>query len=280
VSNRAALDPAPGFIDTVTDIVRDVARTEIMPRFGTLAARDVREKAPGDLVTVADRAAEAALAEQLTALLPGSAVVGEEAVAADPSLLDTLGGTAPSWIIDPIDGTHNFVTGSTRFVVLIALAQHGELLASWTHAPALGWTATARRGGGAYRDGRAMRVRPAGGLRGLDVVTSRARWWDRRYRGGHDALAANGADLSYIETAGMEYAAMAAGERAAMVGVWDFPWDHAAGILLHAEAGGVTVTADGGPFRLTGGNALPFVCAADLATAHELLSVIVQARCS
>lgn len=278
MSSPAALGPAPGFIDTVTDIVREVARGEIMPRFGALTARDVREKAPGDLVTVADRAAEAALAERLTALLPGSAVVGEEAAAADPSLLDVLGGTAPSWIVDPIDGTHNFVAGSARFAVLVALAQDGELLASWTHAPALGWTATARRGGGAYRDGRRLRVRPAAGLRGLDVVTSRARWWDERYRDGHDALAANVADLSYIETAGLEYAAMAAGERAAMVGVWDFPWDHAAGILLHAEAGGVTMTADGGPFRLTGGNALPFVCAADPATAHGLLDVIVQAR--
>jgi fructose-1,6-bisphosphatase/inositol monophosphatase family enzyme len=271
--------PDASLVGAVAQLVREVARRDIMSRFRALAAADVAEKAPGDLVTIADRAAEGALAEQLTAMLPGSAVIGEEAVASDPSLLNALDSSEPVWIVDPIDGTHNFVNGSPSFAVLVALAHCGELLASWTHAPALGLTATATKGGGAYVDGRRVRVCPApDGLRGLDVVTSRERWWSDVQPGGYDALAAHGASMCHIEAAGLEYVRMARGRRCALVWVWDFPWDHAAGLLLHAEAGGSTRTADGAPFRLAGGNSLPFVCAPDPATARAITRVIALAK--
>ncbi|MFG1610421.1 inositol monophosphatase family protein [Actinoplanes sp. NPDC049265] len=270
---------SPELSDAVCGVVAETARNEILPRFGALTTGDVQEKAPGDLVTTADRAAEAVLTTRLTALLPGSVVVGEEAVAGDPALLGALGGGDPVWIIDPIDGTHNFVGGDPRFAVLVALAKDGEPLASWTYEPVSGVMATAIRGGGAFSGGRRLTVRPAGGrLRGLDVVTSRPRWWDEPNRPGHDALISHGAALSYITTAGLEYAAMAAGRRDAMVCVWEDPWDHAAGLLLHHEAGGVAITADGASVDITGDNALPFVCAPDLATARRINQVIPRAR--
>src|SRR5262245_10187330 len=103
-----------------------------MPRFRRLSAADVVEKAPGDLVTVADRAAEDALSSALVAMLPGSVVVGEEGVGVDRAALDALDGGAPVWVIDPIDGTHNFAADNPRFAMLIALCDRGELLASWT----------------------------------------------------------------------------------------------------------------------------------------------------
>lgn len=117
-------------ISEVEAIIREVARTEILPRFGRLTAADISEKNPGDLVTVADRAAEEALTRRLTGLLPGSLVVGEEAVAGDPGVLARLAGPEPVWIIDPIDGTHNYATDNPRFTTLVALAQGGRLLAS------------------------------------------------------------------------------------------------------------------------------------------------------
>ncbi len=252
----------------VSAIVREVADREVLPRFGALTAADISEKTPGDLVTVADRAAEEALAERLLALLPGSVLVGEEAVAADPGVLALLDGPDPVWIVDPIDGTQNFVDGSPRFTTLVALAQGGELLASWTHAPALDVHATAVKGGGAVVDGRPVRVRPReGGLRELDIVTSQPRWWSPEHRAQHHALARERVSLAFFDTSGLEYVELAAGRRSAMILGWEFPWDHAAGILLHAEAGGVSLTADGTPFRLSGGNDLPFVSAPDAATA-------------
>src|SRR5215475_330010 len=90
----------------VERVIRAVARDEILPYFGGLESGHIAEKAPGDLVTVADRAAEEALTEALSRLVPGSVVVGEEAVADDPATLRRLGGDAPVWVVDPVDGTH------------------------------------------------------------------------------------------------------------------------------------------------------------------------------
>src|SRR5215475_8172836 len=95
----------------VTALIEETAALEILPRFQKLAAGEIREKTPGDFVTVADEAAEARLAPLLSALLPGSLVLGEEAAAADAKLLDRLLDTQPVWVIDPVDGTGNFAEG-------------------------------------------------------------------------------------------------------------------------------------------------------------------------
>ena len=121
----------------VDRIIRAVAEREILPRFGRLTGADISEKAPGDLVTVADRAAEEALTAALEAAVPGSVAVGEEAVAGDRGLLAEIAGERPVWIIDPIDGTHNFAAENPRFTTLVALAHRGRLVASWTYAPVL-----------------------------------------------------------------------------------------------------------------------------------------------
>lgn len=119
----------------VEEAVRKAAAVEIMPRFRQLASHEVLEKnGPHDLVTVADRLAEEHLTAALTAILPGSVVVGEEAVHADPAVYEALLGDAPVWIVDPVDGTRQFVHGEAGFCTLVALAHQGELLASWTYA--------------------------------------------------------------------------------------------------------------------------------------------------
>ncbi len=242
--------------------IRTVAREQILPYFGRLDPGDVHEKTPGDLVTVADRAAEAALVTALTRIVPGSLVVGEEGVAEDPATLRHLSGDAPVWIIDPVDGTHNFVADSPRFSTLVALAERGELLASWSYAPALDWMATANQGGGSFVDGDRLRVRSGGvGLRYLDVCTTMPRWWTPQQRAGVNALCRGGVSLSYFDTSGLEYVEVAAGRRAVMLMTWELPWDHAAGVLLLAEAGGITCGTDGVPFRIAGDNALPLVAA-------------------
>jgi fructose-1,6-bisphosphatase/inositol monophosphatase family enzyme len=278
-------------VSEISGLIRSAAKAHILPRFGRLAAGDVAEKAPGDLVTVADRAAEEALAERLTAILPGSAVVGEESVAADPALVRRLDGPDPVWIIDPIDGTENFVLGSPRFSTLVALAQGGRLLASWTYVPVFGTMATATAGGGAFVDGRRVRVRPPephgqaqpwpraryaplAELRHLDVVVSQPKWWNAQERARMNALAGYQVSMSYLDTSGIEYIELASGRRSAMVLTWELPWDHAAGLLLHAEAGGAATTADGSAFRLSGGNRLPLVAAPDLRCAAALHSAL------
>jgi fructose-1,6-bisphosphatase/inositol monophosphatase family enzyme len=260
-------------IARVAAIIRAVSATEILPRFGRLGEGDITEKLPGDLVTVADRASERELSARLTRLLPGSRVVGEEAVFADPGVLDALEGPDPVWIIDPIDGTENYANVNARFTVLVALAQGGELQASWIYEPCFDRMAQAVRGGGAFLDGEPLHVvAPPSGLMDLDVSTSRPKFWDERSRLAISALSTHGPWLMYSDGAGLEYLTLASGRRTCALMVWENVWDHAAGLLLHAEAGGVAITSDGSPFRLAGGNALPFVVAPDEATAKAVLA--------
>lgn len=263
-------------LSEVTGIVERVAQQLIVPRFGRLRAEDLREKSPGELVTVADQEAERELGAALTALLPGSVVVGEEAVSSDPGLLGALAEPAPVWILDPIDGTEAFATGSPRFATLVTLASAGRSLASWTYAPLLGLTATAVAGGGAYLNGQPIRVAEPDGaeLRDLDVLMSQPRWWTEQHRARFNALFATGITPSFFDTAGLAYLELARGRRAAMVISWELVWDHAAGLLLHAEAGGQVLTATGAEFALAAGNALPAVATASHATGRALLAAL------
>jgi fructose-1,6-bisphosphatase/inositol monophosphatase family enzyme len=206
-------------------------------------------------------------------------VVGEEAVSADPSVMDLLDGDAPVWIVDPIDGTHNFVAQNPRFMTLVALARRGELLASWSYAPLLDLMATATAGGGAYVDGERVRVGAApDGLRHLDVVTCQEKWWSDETRAMVNALCAHRVSFHFFDLSSFEYVELASGRRTSMVVTWDLPWDHAAGLLLYAEAGGVVMNHDGSPFRLAGGNALPFVAAPDAACATALHEAMRESR--
>ncbi|MFF2953443.1 inositol monophosphatase family protein [Kitasatospora sp. NPDC057965] len=264
----------------VEEAVRRAAAAEIMPRFRALTADQVAEKhGPHDLVTVADRGAEAHLTTALTALLPGSVVVGEEAVDADPGLYAELAGDRPVWIVDPIDGTRTFVRGDEGFCTLVALAHRGELLASWTYAPVHDRMATALRGGGARLDGVPLRTgSPADGAP-LEIAASfpfhatpaaKRALLHLRTEGVHTRPCAG--------SAGLEYVAIARGVLDATVFAWENAWDHAAGLLLVAEAGGAHATLDGSPFRLAGDNLLPFTTARDVATVGRIRRLLLGDR--
>ena len=117
-------------LEEVAGLIREVATTIVLPRFRRLDAEDIQQKSPGDVVTVADHESELALEAGLTRLLPGSEVVGEEAVAADPGVLGRMADRGAVWIVDPLDGTNNFAAGKTPFAVMVALLRGGEPAAS------------------------------------------------------------------------------------------------------------------------------------------------------
>ena len=98
----------------VAALMRQVARDVVMPRYRNLTTDEIVEKAADELVTIADRESEERLQEGLALLLPEAGIVGEEAVSADPAVLDGLG-SGVNWIIDPIDGTANFAAGRPPF---------------------------------------------------------------------------------------------------------------------------------------------------------------------
>lgn len=240
--------PAPADLrDRVAAIIRRVVETEILPRFRNLADHEITEKTrPGDLVTAADLAAEAALERNLLALLPGSVAVGEEAAEGDPAVLDALSGEAPVWVLDPVDGTRNFARGNEAFAVIVALVHQGETVAGWIHAPCAGRTVWAHGGQGAWqRDGegawRRLALPPARDPRALrGSVSKRVRESLGDWPGG----------LVRYFCAGLEYVGLA--DATIGFGVYGGllkPWDHAAGCLIHREAGGYGALIEtGGPY--------------------------------
>ncbi|MEE1941020.1 inositol monophosphatase family protein [Streptomyces sp. TRM 70361] len=265
-------------VSSVETVVRETADEEVLPRWRRLAGHEVsRKTGPHDLVTVADHRAEERLTTALTALLPGSAVVGEEAVHANPATYQVLRGDGPVWIVDPVDGTRQFVHGDPGFCTLVALAHGGEVLASWTYAPALGELAVARRGGGAYLNGEALRSGGPGPDEALEVAHSHPDFTSDAQKRALLGLRAEGVKPRPCGSAGLEYLNVARGTLDAVAFSWESAWDHAAGLLLVAEAGGGHATLTGEPFRLAGGNALPFTAARDALTVRRILSLLATA---
>ncbi|MDX6353231.1 MAG: hypothetical protein QOF98_134 [Streptomyces sp.] len=258
----------------VEETVRAVVAAEVVPRWRSLAEADIVQKAgPNDLVTTADRLAEERLTERLTALLPGSVVVGEEAVSADPGLLELLHGDDPVWVIDPVDGTSAFVRGDEGFSTLVTLVRGGQPIASWTYAPLLGLFATARRGQGAYLDGKPLRT--ATDREPLRMWISNPVFRKAGERAALARLVATGVEtVPCLTSAGLGYLEVARGIADGVAFFWEAPWDHAAGLLLVSEAGGTSLTAGGEPFRVAGGNTFPFTVARDEETAKRVLDIL------
>lgn len=249
-------------VRAVGQIIVEVAAEAVVPRWGRLADNEIHVKDVDDLVTDADLLAEERLCHELCRFLPGSVAVGEESLAADPSLADLFHGDRPVWIIDPIDGTVNFAAGSPRFASLVALAHRGTLLASWTHAPALGRTATAAAGVGATLDGARLRLdRRPSSTGPTSVCLSEPRWWSERTATWAHRASEAGLAVTSFDTAGLLYLDLASGRRDAAVLDWGHVWDHAAGVLLLREAGGVVQDRTGTNAGLTD-NPLPMVAAA------------------
>lgn len=134
---------------SVADLLREAADSIILPRFGCLAESDIVPKSsPTDLVTVADREAEAWLTPRLTGIVD-AVVVGEEACAATPSLRDRAG-EVMAWTVDPVDGTSNFVKENERFCSMVSLLQGGNPVRSWIWVPLSGELYYAEAGSGAF----------------------------------------------------------------------------------------------------------------------------------
>ncbi len=228
--------------DAVTDLLRAVASAEILPRFRRLQDGDSWEKRSGAVVTVADERVEAALSAGLAAMLPGSAVVAEEAAEAAPETLDALDRPGAVWVVDPIDGTANYSEGKPCFAVIVALAVDGETVAGWIYDPVTDSAAVAERGAGAWRDGARLRV---AGPAPEAEMTGAFGWRLNKDRG----FSARFAGRTYNKCCGFDYLALAEGRTHFAFYRSLKPWDHAAGQLMHAEAGGYNACVDGSPYR-------------------------------
>ena len=232
-------------IDSVTNVIREVAIETILPRFRNLESGDVSYKVGDDPVTIADQEAEKGLSSRLSGLLEGSKVVGEEAFAANRGVLDLILGESPVWIVDPIDGTRNFVRGSPEFGVIVALAEQNQVIAGWLYDPTSDEVITTERGSGAWYKGERLKVAAPVPLEKMGGLLS------DRLRQAHEkvnpARKENQPVIGNTWAAVHQYPRLVLDQphfgknepqlhfRASMAG---YPWDDAAGVLAHQEAGG------------------------------------------
>jgi fructose-1,6-bisphosphatase/inositol monophosphatase family enzyme len=247
-------------IEAVQDIIREVANKEILPRFRHLEKEDIDYKIGDDPVTIADKAAEKELSRRFLELLPGSKVLGEEAFFANHGLLDLFSDESPVWIIDPIDGTRNYVSGRPIFGVIVALTERNQTVAAWLYDPLSGEFITAEKGAGAFHKRRRLKVLEPDHL-------------DKMLGAGIELEYAHNAALKRSDTALLsgpvlepslwsichEYARLVTGSPSfsALGSQWHFhgllsyctPWDNAAGILIHGESGGYSAHWDGTAHR-------------------------------
>jgi fructose-1,6-bisphosphatase/inositol monophosphatase family enzyme len=253
--------------DAVLALLEDVAEEVINPRFRALEDEQIAEKNPGDLVTVADRESEVRITEVLRREHPDALVLGEEAYAADPGLLDRFRAADHAFTVDPVDGTKNFVHGSPDHAVMVAELRGGEVVRSWIWQPQHRKGYVAERGGGAWLDGRRL-VRPPLGdeLRG---VTSKKGWIGRAL-GALRAL-----DLTWV-CCGVDYPKLVEGAADYALYRRGKPWDHAPGSLLLSEAGGFLGTFDGFPYRPQAEPPYGLIAAADRET-YDVVQRLVHA---
>ncbi|MEM8918815.1 MAG: inositol monophosphatase family protein [Pseudomonadota bacterium] len=231
----------------VQKILRQVSAEVILPHFQNLNSGDIEEKSPGDLVTVADRLSESMLHDLLAQLLPEAAIVGEEATAADPGVMDRLSGDL-AWIIDPIDGTGNFAEGQSPFGVIIALSQANETVAGWLYDPLSDRICHAVKSQGAWIDGQKVTVNqqhpdiPVAALAtGFMTPDLRGQLLERAGR--HYQI------VDIPRCAAEQYPRLVLGTNHVSVFERTLPWDHAAGILFLNEAGGKAARWDGSAYR-------------------------------
>ncbi|RWO21376.1 inositol monophosphatase family protein [Mesorhizobium sp.] len=219
--------------------------------FGEVQNLQVSMKGPGDYVSQADRKAEEILFTELSKARPGYAFLMEERglIEGDDS--------QHRWIVDPLDGTTNFLHGIPLFAISIALERQGQIVAGVVYNPAMDELYTAERGGGAFMNDRRLRV--SGRTKLIDTVIGCG--VPHLGRGQHGNflielrnVMAEVSGVRRLGSASLDLAYVAAGR---MDGFWETglsAWDVAAGILLIREAGGFISDFAGGQNMLDGGS--------------------------
>ena len=231
----------------------DKAARGLRRDFGEVEQLQVSLKGPGDFVSTADHKAEKIIRQELSRARPDYSFLMEESGA-------TVGRDSEHrWIVDPLDGTTNFLHGLPHFCISIALERAGEMVAGVIFDPLKDELFWAEKGAGAYLNDRRLRVSSRRQIGNALIATGTpyGQRGDRpRYLRQLDAVMGSVADVRRLGAAALDLAYVAAGR---YDGYWEYglqPWDIAAGLLLVREAGGYVSEPDGGEDSMASGDVL------------------------
>lgn len=231
----------------IVSLLERVSQKIILPHFQNLKASEIEEKSPGDLVTIADKLSEEMLSESLRKLIPDAAIVGEEACAENPKLLNHLSDDV-AWIIDPIDGTGNFAAGKSPFGIIVALAEANETVAGWMYDPISNRICHTYRGQGSFINGN--RVFANGKHSDKPKAALATGFMTPEQRQETIAQAEPVYEIEPIpKCCAEQYPLLVTGDHHVTIFERTFAWDHAAGILFLNEAGGKACRWNGEPYR-------------------------------
>lgn len=230
-------------LEQLTALMREVAAAEVMPRFLQAA---VSKKHDGSQLTEADLGAQAMFAARLPEILP-CPMLGEEMDAAEQNALWQHAENG-LWVVDPIDGTNNFINGLPHFALSAAYIRHGRTEFGAVYQPVSGEMFYARRGCGAFLNGRPLPLRSAAkslgeAIAGVEVKYLRSGKLASRMQ----TLCPCGSQRS-MGCSTLDWCYLAAGRYDLYVHGGQKLWDYAAGALIYEEAGGRLETLEGDEF--------------------------------
>jgi myo-inositol-1(or 4)-monophosphatase len=259
---------ASALVRVMVDAARKAGRA-LARDFGEVAELQVSKKGAADYVSAADLKAEQTLMEELMKARPGYGFLGEER-----GLIEGSDKTH-TWIVDPLDGTTNFLHAMPHFAINIALQREGQVVAGVTFNPANGDLFWAERGKGAFLNDKRLRVAARTRMDEAVFATGipfMGHGQHARFLKELHQVAQRVAGVRRFGSAALDLAWVAAGR---FDGYWErdiHPWDMAAGLLLVLEAGGVVTDADGGPDPLAAGS----ICCAN-SVLHGMLQERLKA---
>ncbi len=240
----------------------------ILRQVSRLESLNVVEKARQDYASEVDSQAEAEIIRELKRAFPTHAFLAEESGAKGKSRF--------TWVIDPLDGTSNYLRGFPHFCVSIALLEDGEPLHGLVYDPTRNELWTASRGSGAYLNDRRLRIGPRTELEGSVLVTGFPPRERKRLPAQLEAirqLLATAEDIRRTGSAALDLAYVACGRVDGYFEAGVKPWDIAAGVLLVREAGGRCCDFDGGTDGLIHGGQ---IVAGSLKLSEALQKALVE----
>ena len=255
-------------INVMVAAARKAARG-MMRDFGEVEQLQVSRKGPADFVSNADRQAEKLLHRELAAARPGYGFLMEEGGVVEGA------DKTHRWIIDPLDGTTNFLHSIPLFAISIALEREGTLVAGLVYCPATDELFTAERGKGAFFNDRRIRVAARTRLRDAVICTGiphMARGDHARFSRELTNIMPQVAGIRRTGSAATDLAWLAAGR---FDGFWEYglsPWDMAAGIVLIREAGGIVTDMAGGDKMLETGS----IAAANMSLHKDMRKMLIS----
>jgi len=258
---------------TIVQVMIDAARKAsrgLLRDFGEVAELQVSKKGAADYVSAADLKAEQTLFEALLKARPGYSFLGEER-----GLVEGTDKTH-TFIVDPIDGTTNFLHSIPHFAINIALERDGQVVAAVTYNPVAQDMFWAERGKGAFLNARRLRVAARRDLMECVLATGipfAGRPGHAQFLKELHQIAQRVSGVRRFGSAALDLAWTAAGR---FDGYWERnlgPWDIAAGSLLVTEAGGMVTGLDGGPLDIRAGE----ICAANMDLHPQILGLLKQA---